>query len=190
MGVRCFYIDALRVSSLEAFFPPLKLCICLFLAVPVFMLRLPLVAVSGGHSPCGAWPPPCGGFPCCMGFGVQTQQLWLTGFVALRHVGSSRTRDRTRVSCVGRQILIHCAARESPGSLINLFNKPTSLFRMLKGIARWKGPYYWVESAITHLEIIMLRNKLDETVQDSLLDQPSCVLSHSVVSDSLQPRGL
>ena len=31
--------------------------------------------------------------------------IWLTGFVALWCVGSSRTRDRTHVSCIGRQVL-------------------------------------------------------------------------------------
>ena len=41
------------------------------------------------------------------------QQLWLMGLVAPRHVGSSQTRARTRVSCIGRQILIHCATREA-----------------------------------------------------------------------------
>ena len=40
--------------------------------------------------------------------------LWLTGLVALRHVGSSQTRARTRVPCIGRQILNHCATREAP----------------------------------------------------------------------------
>ena len=44
---------------------------------------------------------------------VQAQQLWLTGLVALRHVGSSQTRARTRVPCIGRQILNHCATREA-----------------------------------------------------------------------------
>ena len=44
---------------------------------------------------------------------AQAQQLWLTGLVALRHVGSSQTRARTRVSCIGRQILNHCATREA-----------------------------------------------------------------------------
>ena len=39
--------------------------------------------------------------------------MWLTGLVALRHVGSSRTRARTRVPCIGRQILNHCATREA-----------------------------------------------------------------------------
>ena len=36
------------------------------------------------------------------------------GLVAPRHVGSSRTRDRTRVPCIGRRILNHCATREVP----------------------------------------------------------------------------
>ena len=39
--------------------------------------------------------------------------MWLTGLVALRHVGSSQTRARTRVPCIGRQILNHCATREA-----------------------------------------------------------------------------
>ena len=41
------------------------------------------------------------------------EQLWLTGLVALRHVGSSQTRAQTRVPCIGRQILNHCATREA-----------------------------------------------------------------------------
>ena len=45
---------------------------------------------------------------------AQTQQLWLTGPVAPRHVGSSQTRARTRVPCIGRQTLNHCATREVP----------------------------------------------------------------------------
>ena len=40
--------------------------------------------------------------------------MWLTGLVAPRHVGSSQTRARTRVPCIGRQILNHCATREAP----------------------------------------------------------------------------
>ena len=31
---------------------------------------------------------------------------------ALQHVGSSQTRDRTHVPCIGRQILTHFATRE------------------------------------------------------------------------------
>ena len=44
---------------------------------------------------------------------AQAQQLWLTGLVAPRHVGSSQTRARTRVPCISRQILNHCATREA-----------------------------------------------------------------------------
>ena len=34
------------------------------------------------------------------------------GLASPRHVGSSRTRARTRVPCIGRRILNHCATRE------------------------------------------------------------------------------
>ena len=37
------------------------------------------------------------------------------GLVAPRHVGSSQTRARTHVPCIGRQILNHCATREAQG---------------------------------------------------------------------------
>ena len=35
------------------------------------------------------------------------------GLVAPRHVGSSQTRAQTRVACISRQILNHCATREA-----------------------------------------------------------------------------
>ena len=41
--------------------------------------------------------------------------MWLTGLAALWHVGSSQTKAQTRVPCIGRQILNHCATREAPG---------------------------------------------------------------------------
>ena len=41
------------------------------------------------------------------------------GLVALKHVGSSQIRDRTRVPCIGRQILNHWATRESSRGLVN-----------------------------------------------------------------------
>ena len=75
---------------------------------------------------CGASASHCGGFSCCgaglqacglqqvwlTGSRAQAQQLWHTGLAAPRHVGSSRTRDRTCVPCIGRQILNHCTTRE------------------------------------------------------------------------------
>ena len=58
------------------------------------------------------------GFSCCgaQAPDVQAQQLWLMGLVAPRHVGSSQARARTRVACIGRQTLNHCATREARGS--------------------------------------------------------------------------
>ena len=38
--------------------------------------------------------------------------MWHTGLIAPWHVGSSRTRARTCVPCIGRRILNHCAARK------------------------------------------------------------------------------
>ena len=60
------------------------------------------------------------GLSCCgaQAPDAQAQQLWLTGPAAPRHVGSSQTRARTRVPCIGRQILNHCATREA---LFNIF---------------------------------------------------------------------
>ena len=63
----------------------------------------------------GARASHCRSLSCC-GAQVpdaQAQQLWLTGLVTPRHVGSSQTRARTRVPCIGRQILNHCATWEA-----------------------------------------------------------------------------
>ena len=69
----------------------------------------------------GARASHCRGLSCCRAQApdAQAQQLWLTGLVALRHVGSSQTRARTRVPCIGRQILNHCATREAQGLFFN-----------------------------------------------------------------------
>ena len=59
----------------------------------------------------------CCGLSCCRAQApdAQAQQLWLTGPVAPRHVGSSQTRAWTHVPCIGRQTLNHCATREALG---------------------------------------------------------------------------
>ncbi|XP_054937018.1 zinc finger protein 333 isoform X3 [Physeter macrocephalus] len=44
---------------------------------------------------------------------AQAQRPWLTGTAAPRHVGSSRTGAQTRVPCIGRRTLNHCATREA-----------------------------------------------------------------------------
>ena len=72
---------------------------------PLFIaVRGPLTVAA---SRCGAQTPD-----------TQGQQLWLTGLVAPWHVGSSQTRARTRVPCIGRQILNHCATREAQTSIL------------------------------------------------------------------------
>ena len=43
---------------------------------------------------------------------AQAQQLWHTGLVAPRHVGSSQTRNRTHVPCIDRWILNPWITRE------------------------------------------------------------------------------
>ena len=55
-----------------------------------------------GLSRCGAQAPD-----------AQAQRPWLAGPAAPRHVGSSRTGARTRVPCIGRRTLNHCATREA-----------------------------------------------------------------------------
>ncbi|XP_073655708.1 adhesion G-protein coupled receptor G2 isoform X20 [Tursiops truncatus] len=49
---------------------------------------------------------------------AQGQQPWLTGPATLRHVGSSRTGARTRVPCIGRWTLNHCATREARNQML------------------------------------------------------------------------
>ena len=50
--------------------------------------------------------------------------------VALQHVGSSRTRDQTRISCLGRWILYHLLChQENPGRFFSpLGNNLLSFF--------------------------------------------------------------
>ena len=61
------------------------------------------------------------GLSCCRAQApdAQAQQLWLTGPVAPRHVGSSQTRARTRVPCISRQTLNHCTTREA--AILHIF---------------------------------------------------------------------
>ena len=61
------------------------------------------------------------GLSCCgaQAPDAQAQQLWLTSPAAPRHVGSSQTRARTHVPCVGRQTLNHCATREALSCLLS-----------------------------------------------------------------------
>ena len=63
----------------------------------------------GGFSCYGAQALEHTGFDCC---GVWAQQLHLEALVALQHVESSQTRNRTCVPCIGRLILNHWITRD------------------------------------------------------------------------------
>ena len=72
------------------------------------------------------------------------------GLVVLWHVGSSRTRDRTRVPCIGRWIFNHCATREVPISFhdnIELENTESYYLHVsvLFRIHFFKGKFYLVK---------------------------------------------
>ena len=81
----------------------------------------------------GARASHCRGLSCCGAEApdAQAQQLWLTGPVTPRHVGSSQARARTRVPCIGRQILNHCATREARQLSLN---NAVSVFDQTRGL--------------------------------------------------------
>ena len=62
-------------------------------------------------------------------FFAQAQRPWLTGPAAPWHVGSSRSWARTRVPCIRRQTLNHCATREAR-STIFIWKGKLWLFRL------------------------------------------------------------
>ena len=72
------------------------------------------------------WASFCSGF-CyskAWALGTRAQLLWPLGSVAPQHVGSSQTKDQTRVPCTGRQILNHWATKEVANG--TLFGKSVS----------------------------------------------------------------
>ena len=138
--LRCTLKPLLAVSLPQQSLP-IFLFIYLFIFLDVLGLRCCVRAFlqlqrAGATLPCGAQASHCGGFSCCRAWALgarasvvvahglqqlwltgsraQAQQLWRMGLVALQHVGSSWTRARTRVPCIGRRILNHCATREDP----------------------------------------------------------------------------
>ena len=88
---------------------------------------------AGATLPRGARASHYRGLSCCgaQAPDAQAQQLWLTGLVTPRHVGSSQTRAGTRVPCIGRQILNHCATREAPKRCYILSNAFSESIEMI-----------------------------------------------------------
>ena len=96
--LRWVYIVAHRLSLVVASRGYSSLWYAVFSLWWLLLLRS-MGSRHAGFSSCSTW----------------AQQLWHTGLVAPQHVGSSRTRDRTHVPCIGRRILNHCPIREVPG---------------------------------------------------------------------------
>ena len=100
----------LNICSLSNFLQLIYfwLC-CVFAALP----GLSPVAASGATLPCDLqashWR-----FSCCgaWALNVWAKSLCCSGLAPLRHVGSSRTRNRTCVPCIGRWLPSHCSTRE------------------------------------------------------------------------------
>ena len=82
---------------------------------------------------------------------AQAQWLWLTGLVAPRHVGSSQTRARTRVPCIGRQTLSHCATREA----LLLVLRPTSVSMDFSVFGLWN----WITRFVSFCNILCIHWK-------------------------------
>ena len=82
---------------------------------------LGLHCCAHAFSSCDGQASHCGGFSCCgervlgaraqqlgfLGSRAQAQELWPTGLVALRHVGSFQTRDQTHPPALLVGVLSH-----------------------------------------------------------------------------------
>ena len=108
-----------RESFLFFFFLFFKFIYLLFISGCVgssFLCEgFPQLRQAGATLHRGAWAFHYRGLSCrgAQAPDAQAQQLWLTGPVAPRHVGSSQTRARTRLPCISRQTLNHCTTREA-----------------------------------------------------------------------------
>ena len=107
----CFGSLLLRVGFLQCKQGLLFVVLCRLLIVVAF-LRCGAWAQAHGLQQLQLW---------LAGSRAQAQQLWRTGLVAPQLVGSSRTRARTCVPCIGRWILNCCATREVPVYLFKRF---------------------------------------------------------------------
>ena len=86
------------------------------------------------------------------GYRAQAQEFWCTGLAAPHHVGSSRTRDQTQVSCIGRQILNRWVTREVPCSILFkwLHSIPRSAFGLISSLSD-SQIYFFKYSKIANL---------------------------------------
>ena len=101
------FVAACRLSLVAARGAPL----CLW-SSGLSLQRLLLLWSTGfrytGFGSCCTWAQ----WPQFPGSRAQAQDLWHTGWAALEHMESSRTRDWTHVPCIGRRIPSYWTTRE------------------------------------------------------------------------------
>ena len=112
----CWVFVAVHGLSLVAVSGGYSLLRCVGFSLQWLLLLQSMGSRHTGFSSCGTraqqlW---------LAGSRAQAQQLWHIGLVAPWHVGSSWTRDRTCVSCIGRRILNHCTTMEVPLCLFKM----------------------------------------------------------------------
>ena len=103
-------------SALPEKFPLLHFFLGFFLSFWLhwlFLLEPGLSLVEGLHSVCSVRASHCSGFSCrgAQALGAHGQHM---GLLALWHMGSSWTRDRIPVLCIGRWAVRHWTTREVP----------------------------------------------------------------------------
>ena len=114
----CLFLSAMGLRGCTSFSLVVESEGYSLVAVPRLLVAVASLVV--GHRPEDTWTSvltACGLSSC--GFwalGHRPNKLRLTGLLALWHVRSSWTRDWTRVSCIGRQVLYYWAPRETRGS--------------------------------------------------------------------------
>ena len=64
------------------------------------------------------------------------QWLWHTGLVAPRHMGSSQTKDRTRVPCIDRQIRSHWTTKDVHRIVLNFPSLKNSVLDVKEYVER------------------------------------------------------
>ena len=135
-----------------------------------------------------------------VGSRAQAQKLWRTGLVAPWHVGSSRTRARTCVPCIGRRILNHCATREIPIYLF-LFSFFWPYCMACRILALWPGieprpsavkaqsPNHWTTREFPYiLFYILFHYGLPQDIEySSILYSRSSLFIHSICNSSHLP---
>ena len=104
--------------------------------------------------------------------------MWRTGLVAPWHVGSSQSRARTRVPCIGRQILNHCATREAPSSSLESL-------KSLRILAL--GPQAMQHSCISKSRNILLPFFHNDQIQDTQIGIHNATPYRSALSFSSPP---